>query len=349
VKISIVYLGRRGGGKNFTESLVQAVNAWDDCELRSIVISGKGNLVHSEFPQEVKVTKVLGGNRFNEILKVMYLFLHPSKLSEIIDLKKGYVVFPMVSPLDLVIARKLKNKNVKIIRFIHDHERHPGEKWPGKFTVREMVKTSDYIVSLNSWVGSKLRLNFSAQIIEEQLPVFNLNSGERIELPDLPKEYFLFIGRIKKYKGLENLLLAYQHVPGLPPLVVAGEGHFKGEVKHPNLLINKWLNESEILELIRNAKCVIFPYLKASQSGLIPIVRDQRVPIMCTSVGGLVEQLSDYPNKIIVDSPDYESISKGLIECQTLTKEQSNLKIVDTTQKVWLANLHLTLQQDERV
>jgi glycosyltransferase involved in cell wall biosynthesis len=349
VKISVVYLGRRGGGKNFTESLIEAINAWEDCELKSIVISGKGNLVDSEFPRKVKVTKLLGGNRFNEILKVIYLFLHPSKLSEIIDLKKGYVVFPMVSPLDLVIARKLKSRNVKIIRFIHDHERHPGEKWPGKFTVREMVKTSDYIVSLNSWVGSKLKLNFSARVIEEQLPVFKLNSREKIQLPELPKEYFLFIGRIKKYKGLENLLLAYQQLPGLPPLVVAGEGHFKGEVRHPNLLINKWLNESEILELIRNAKCVVFPYLKASQSGLIPIVRDQNVPIMCTSVGGLAEQLIDYPNKIIVSNSDFESISKGLIDSQALTKEHSKLKIVETPQKVWLANLHLTLQQDEKV
>jgi len=79
-------------------------------------------------------------------------------------------------------------------------------------------------------------------------------------------------------------------------LVVAGRNVSKIKNKTKSVTyIDHWLSESEISQLIANCQVAVFPYIEASQSGLIPIAKYFNKPVVFFPVGGLEEQVADYP------------------------------------------------------
>lgn len=121
------------------------------------------------------------------------------------------------------------------------------------------------------------------------------------------EKYFLFFGRISKYKGIENLLDAYKGLKSQnkPFLVIAGGGDFtKNEKKLINdnkdvIVINRYLKDGEMIYLIKNAIAVVLPYIEASQSGVIPIAYHFAIPVITSNVPGLTEYVVDGESGII--------------------------------------------------
>lgn len=118
------------------------------------------------------------------------------------------------------------------------------------------------------------------------------------ELDDLRADcsYYLFFGRITKYKGIIRLLHAYQAITTEKPLlIIAGGGELQPEEKsliandNNVLLINRFIEDGEMLYLIINSLAVVLPYIEATQSGVLPIAYHFRVPVITSNVSGLVE------------------------------------------------------------
>lgn len=113
---------------------------------------------------------------------------------------------------------------------------------------------------------------------------------------DFADGYLLFFGRIDKYKGIGRLLEAYREVSDrAPSLVIAGGGKFSDEEKNligrlDNLhVLNRYIQDGEMLWLFRHCAAVILPYIEATQSGVIPIAYHFGKPVVVSDVKGLTQ------------------------------------------------------------
>ncbi len=126
--------------------------------------------------------------------------------------------------------------------------------------------------------------------------------SEKNEIDHLPDNYYLFYGRIEKYKGLQVLLKAYQmdSTHQLPNLIIAGKGIISkknllyiSQLKNKIILINRYINDSDTIYLFENSLGVILPYIEASQSGIIPIAYKYSKPVFVSNIASLTENVID--------------------------------------------------------
>ena len=119
-----------------------------------------------------------------------------------------------------------------------------------------------------------------------------------------------FLGRILSYKGLDILCEAFRKLraDGLPvELEIAGEGKLPNSavrlIGTPGVVIrNEFIPEERDCCVLSRATVLVAPYVEASQSGVIPLAFAHGVPVVCNSVGGLVEQVIDGTNGLVTES-----------------------------------------------
>lgn len=97
------------------------------------------------------------------------------------------------------------------------------------------------------------------------------------ELAHLDKPYILFFGRIEAYKGIDLLYDAVVNDEELINnyyLVIAGSGfvYFDTTSKPDNvIIINRYIKDTEVRDLYTKAQCVVYPYISATQSGVLSL------------------------------------------------------------------------------
>jgi glycosyltransferase involved in cell wall biosynthesis len=134
----------------------------------------------------------------------------------------------------------------------------------------------------------------------------------------------LFIGRQRKYKGGKLLANSWPKVLEKLPsakLIVAGEGQINQSFfKLKNVtILNHWLNEYEIGELLQASSVVVFPYFEASQSGLIASAHHYGTKIVSTAVGGLTEQTIFFGGTLVEAMTPY-ALAEKIVESLTSQK-----------------------------
>jgi len=143
-------------------------------------------------------------------------------------------------------------------------------------------------------------------------------------------KYFLFIGRIVKYKGIETLLKAFANILDKTDrmLVLAGSGNFSDEEKKciskiPGgrlQVFNRWLGNAEIAVLTANAYMTVLPYEGATQSGVIPASAAFGVPSIVSDSGGLPEQITNGKTGFVFPAGKAAELENTLIKASGLPK-----------------------------
>jgi glycosyltransferase involved in cell wall biosynthesis len=315
IQVGVVYLGTKGGGNELTKMLCQTIRNWPEISLQSLTLSSSN--VQIEYFDDIPVKKIeiVSGVNLESFTRVMKISLQPRKLMALLDLKEGAtIVFPMASPLDIPLNISLKIGGVRVIRFLHDAHRHQGDIWPGKLSIWLMQKIANDLVLMSEYVKSLLSQNSQQKGVVIPHPPFDFLSRSGAIDDENYGPYALFIGRIRQYKGLDQLLDAWTSLPAKNnlKLLIAGEGKITRNLPEDVIIKNKWLEEASVVSLIRNAEMVIFPYQEASQSGLIPFAISLGKRIVVTPVGGLVEQVRNYNGVEICQSVESSAIKEGI-------------------------------------
>jgi glycosyltransferase involved in cell wall biosynthesis len=297
--LSILYLGRRGGGAKFALMLSKQLSSSTIFQLQKVAIR-KDNELYSSFDRQKTIALFNSGISLLAIIKVCKFLLSPQKLLNSLGIKRGEVcLIPMISPIGLVIEAILNRQGVYILRFLHDAKRHPGDVWPTSRTINRIITHSSFLITLSNNVAKQILVlnpNIIVEIYEH--PTFDFS--EELDKLELPKKYFLFLGRIRKYKGLAILIEAFRMQKNTEiSLVIAGEGRINEKLPNNLMLLNRWLLEDEISELVRHATVICFPYIESSQSGLIPFCISKNKTLVITPNDGLVEQVGKYKNVVI--------------------------------------------------
>jgi glycosyltransferase involved in cell wall biosynthesis len=108
------------------------------------------------------------------------------------------------------------------------------------------------------------------------------------ELRDAGK-YILFFGNIDKYKGVKYLYDAFVNNDRLSgyKLVIAGRGaiYFPHSCSEPRVVfLNRYIKDEEVKALFRQAACVVYPYLSATQSGALTLAYCFRTPVIASDI-----------------------------------------------------------------
>lgn len=109
------------------------------------------------------------------------------------------------------------------------------------------------------------------------------------ELKGVASGYILFFGTLHLYKGVHLLYDAYLSHPQLQerPLVIAGtrDVYFARQDSEKNVvLINRFIDDSEVGDLFGRAAVVVYPYISATQSGVTSIASYYGKPMVLSDL-----------------------------------------------------------------
>jgi glycosyltransferase involved in cell wall biosynthesis len=142
----------------------------------------------------------------------------------------------------------------------------------------------------------------------------------------------LFFGLIRPYKGLENLIMAFDALPenviDKYRLTVVGET-WEGWDKPKALIeqsqyrdritfVNRYVTDIEVTQFFEAANAVVLPYHRSSTSGPLHIAMSYGLPVIVTKVGGLVEAVRNYEGAMLVEPEDVLVLQKALLQVVNL-------------------------------
>jgi len=209
-----------------------------------------------------------------------------------------------------------------------------------KFGERRILKQADNLVtcSRNQYVTLE-RLYPEKKVFYHPFPSLitdTIIKGSKIcpELKDAGK-YILFFGNIDIYKGVELLYNAFKNNRNLREytLVIAGCGpiYFPRDNDPRILFINRYIENEEIRMLFKHASCVVYPYLSATQSGVLAFAYKFRTPVLVSNIPFFRECVTD-DSGLFFKSGDTTSLSEQL---ETLLFQTDIEKMKATQEKVY--------------
>lgn len=205
----------------------------------------------------------------------------------------------------------------EVILTVHDGVLHKGEN---SYLIQKYsnlnIKYSTQLIYLTNYV--KTSVENSLKLIKPYIIVphglienkyiyqssIKINRGKNL----------LFLGRISRYKGVELLSEVIEEIDeNIEECIIAGKSNYELKIKntHKLKIQDKYLSDLEIGELLNWADILILPYLEATQSGVITLGISSELPMICTNVGGLHEQLNE--DECIWVEPNKNSLKKGLL------------------------------------
>ena len=209
---------------------------------------------------------------------------------------------------------------------IHDFVGHSGEK----------KKSTVYLNKLSLYLKNRIifqnKANYSEMFEKYSrlrnkfyyIPFGPLNVYNAFSLPAFPTNHktILFFGRISQYKGIEYLIdatkIASNYIESLK-VVIAGAGKYHFDItgikKDKTFeIINRYIPNNELAELIQNCLFVICPYTDATQSGVVMTAYAFNKPVIATNVGGLAEVIKNNVTGKLIPPKDPLSLAEAMIE-----------------------------------
>lgn len=263
-----------------------------------------------------------------------------SLLQQIVDDYKPDVIHQIDLPYLFMLPFIIRNRK-RYILTVHDPIPHKGENsWKLNLSRVLVFPFVNKIILLNS----KSRDLFISKyhLSSKKVYVSRLGFLEWMNCfvtSNESNDYILFYGRITPYKGVEFLLQAMESVHASFPsikLVIAGSGNFYFDIsKYRSFdyikFINRFIELSELSDLIINSRFVVCPYTEATQSGVVASVLALNTPIILTDVGALSDMVEDNVTGIVIppnsEKAIVDSISRLLSNDQLTNSMREAIQI----------------------
>lgn len=171
-------------------------------------------------------------------------------------------------------------------------------------------------------------------------PIYD-HYGERMSKTDAcqalgiqaDKQYMLFFGLVRAYKGLDLLLDAFGMVKDRLPdlrLIVAGEFYededkYRAQIETNGLserviLRNEFIPDGDLRKYFGSADLIAQPYKSATQSGVTQVAFHFEKPMLVTNVGGLAEIVHDHKMGY-TSEPSAEAIATDILDYFTQDRQ----------------------------
>lgn len=151
--------------------------------------------------------------------------------------------------------------------------------------------------------------------------------------PELNKKdnYILFFGNLDIYKGVEllyNVFINNEDLYSNYHLVIAGKGEWyfaRNEKKENKVIrINRFIEDAEIKYLFKKAACVVYPYISATQSGVLSIAYYFQTPTVVSDVEYFKENVESHKTGFIFAQNNNVDIYKNIKLALSLNETMKN-------------------------
>lgn len=244
-----------------------------------------------------------------------------------------------------------------IVYTVHDPTPHPGAPWAIRISDWLTIRLADKVVALTRHGRRQLLLRgiHPNRIVVIPHPMYSLFL--RWRTADLQRsKMILCLGRLEAYKNLQTLVLAFASVRerlkgwsltiagsgALPPFLLQRHGQ---EIR----ILNRYLADREVAQLMSEAAIVALPYTSATQSGVVALAQAFARPIISTAVGGLREMVAHGKSGILVPPGDTRAFARALLSLGANKARRSRMEryISDWADAPWqpnkVAKAHLRL------
>lgn len=248
--------------------------------------------------------------------------------------KPDFVVFrfwiPFMGPALGSIARMIRKSGIKVLAITDNvipHEKRIGDVAFANY----FIKGCDGFITMSKAVMKDLG-TFTVTPHKKYLlhPLYT-SFGEKLNKSDARKtlgidvnaNLVLFFGLIRKYKGLDMLLDAFNELKKHPNIILLIAGEFyedkqpyldlieKYQLQKQVILHGKFIANEEVKLYFSAADLVALPYKTATQSGVTQVSFHFEVPTLVTNVGGLGEIIPDKKAGYVVE-PNGKAIANGI-------------------------------------
>lgn len=138
----------------------------------------------------------------------------------------------------------------------------------------------------------------------------------------------LYFGVVRPFKGVEDLVAAFSKLDPAQAenfrLSVVGEtwedwhapDQAIAQSPYAALIdrVDRYVTDAEVAAHFQRADAVVLPYHRSSASGPLHIVMSAGLPVIVTSVGGLVEAVEDYPGALLVPPRDPIALRDAMVQ-----------------------------------
>ncbi len=146
----------------------------------------------------------------------------------------------------------------------------------------------------------------------------------------------LSFGVIRPYKGLEDLIEAFERIPedevGRFWLTVVGETwegwtlpaeRIAASPRRDRItFVNRYVHDSELDGYLNGADAVVLPYLRSSLSGPLHVAMGYGLPIVMTDVGGNAEAAEGYGGIVLVPPRDPAELCRAILTLPALAGQR---------------------------
>jgi len=341
----------RGGIAHFSESLCKEFLKND---IESAIVSFSLQYPRLLFPgkTQYETGPAPGGISISPILNSINPLSWRKTVRYLLEQKPDYVLIMYWTPyLALALgrlARKIRKKSsVKIISIVHNVNPHESG-FLGRSLSAYFFRSCNGFVTLSASVLGHLKeINPKALSTWTPHPLYDFfgpgvtKKEALVHLKlNTKRNYLLFFGLIRSYKGLDLLIRAMadprlkKHNIGL---LVAGEFYEK-KAKYLDLmkrehlqdriiLSDRYIPNGEVKYYFGAADIVVQPYRSATQSGVTQIAYFFEKPMIVSNVGGLPE-IVPHDEVGYVTGLEPSEIAEAIDNFYTLKKEDEFVKNV---------------------
>ncbi len=192
---------------------------------------------------------------------------------------------------------------------------------------RKIYALADFYIIHNENSKNDLQRLFGVshdKILSHPFPLMDLSKLASGNTVDKPQYDFLFIGQMRKEKGINLLLEAWREFIYFYPdakLCIAGNPlyykmYFEKEKEwcqnnHVTLKLG-FVKDSDYAETVKSARCVVFPYTAGTNSGVISTVVSLGREIITSDIGMFAEN-PFVPKENMFVAGDYMDLCKKMI------------------------------------
>jgi glycosyltransferase involved in cell wall biosynthesis len=261
----------------------------------------------------------------------------------------------------VLLALAARLRGVKIIIEIHEIQDSgeagitPARSYVDRFG-RKLMRMADAYIVHSDFDRQALASSFGVArrsiVVVRHGPYSHYAVAQASSLREAPDDCcnILFFGTIRPYKGLEDLVRAFEKLAASETnwwLTVVGEtwedwteptqliaaSKYRGRIT----LVNRYVPDAEVSRWFAGADIVALPYRRSSASGPLHLAMNAGLPIVVGDVGGLGEATEEYAGAILVPGANPEALEEGLRQALALR----GIRFEDTSS--WAENAEAVL------
>ncbi|MCQ2049474.1 MAG: glycosyltransferase [Candidatus Saccharibacteria bacterium] len=231
---------------------------------------------------------------------------------------------------DFALASYIRHqKSSKICYTVHDMEPHEVENLSFLSPIKRKVINGGYKTCRNAAPNLTTSSKKQFELLRKMYPHKNVAYTnfpslvtDFIEIGNkCPSEikneysYILFFGNVVEYKGVDNLIAAFESIESSvsTKLVIAGGGATYPTTSKNVIRINRFIDDSEVKSLFERAKLIVYPYKSATMSGVLSLAFFFKKNILLSDVPFFKENAST--STTFFKAGDISDLKEKLLHC----------------------------------